>query len=80
MIHEGIRDLFASERGVFCILLLVAVTLLAFFSKVTADQWIEFAKWLVTVLVASKTITGVASIVKPAAQTAASSPPPTPKE
>lgn len=79
MIHDGIKDLFASERGVFCILLLVAATLLAFFGKVTADQWIDFTKWLVTILVASKTVTGVAQIMKPAQQPASSSPA-TPKE
>ena len=69
MIHDGIKDLFASERGVFCILLLIAATFLAFFGKVTADEWLAFAKWLATVLVASKTVTGAVEMMKPASLT-----------
>lgn len=78
MIHDGIKDLFASERGVFCILLLVAATVLAVFGTVTSQQWLDFAKWLATVLVASKTVTGAVEMMKPAQQQPASSPAPTP--
>ena len=55
---QGTKDLFASERGVFCILLLLCVTVLVAVGKVTADDWLTFAKYLLVVLVASKTATG----------------------
>jgi hypothetical protein len=46
------------ERGLFCILILVAVTTLAILKIVSGADWLDFAKWLTVTLVASKTITG----------------------
>lgn len=54
---QGTIDLLKSERGVFCLLVLAAVTVLAFVGRITGDQWIEFVKYLVGALVASKTVT-----------------------
>ncbi len=54
----GLRDLFASERGVFCLVLVVAATILTAMKIITGADWMTFAKWLALALVASKTVTG----------------------
>jgi hypothetical protein len=56
---QGARDLIASERGVFCIALLVAASVLAVAKVITGADWLTFAKWLAITLVTSKTATGV---------------------
>ena len=55
---QGARDLADSERGIFCLLLLVAATALAVLKIITGADWLMFAKWLAVTLVASKTATG----------------------
>lgn len=54
---QGIDDLLHSERGVFCVLALVAITVLVAIGKIDGATWIAFAKWLALALVASKTVT-----------------------
>jgi hypothetical protein len=56
----GTKDLLASERGVFCILILVAATVLAALKVITGADWLTLAKWLAVALVTSKTVTGAA--------------------
>lgn len=56
---QGVRDLMASERGWFCLALLVAATALAVLKIITGADWLTFAKYLAVTLVASKTATGV---------------------
>lgn len=55
---QGARDLIASERGFFCLALLVAAFALAAMKVITGADWLTFAKWLAITLVASKTATG----------------------
>lgn len=55
---QGLKDLFASERGVFCLVLVIAATVLAGMKIITGADWMTFAKWLALALVTSKTITG----------------------
>lgn len=55
---QGLRDLAASERGVFCLGLLLAATILAALKVITGADWLTFAKFLALTLVASKTATG----------------------
>lgn len=50
-------DLLGSERGIFCIFALVACTVLVALGSLTGDNWLDFTKYLVGVLVASKTVT-----------------------
>lgn len=57
-IPQGAIDLFDSERGLFCVLVLFAITLLVVLGKLDGATWTDFAKYLVGVLVASKTVTG----------------------
>ena len=54
---NGISDLMHSERGVFCFVALICATVLAALQQLTVDQWLEFAKWTLAFLVASKTVT-----------------------
>lgn len=60
----GATDLLESERGVVCILLLIAVTILVVLGKLTGEQWLTYTQVVVGLLVASKTITGVVETVK----------------
>lgn len=56
---QGAKDLLASERGVFAVLLVLTITLLVVLGKLTGQDWLAFAKWIAITLIASKTITGV---------------------
>lgn len=53
----GMKDLLASERGVFCIAVLLIASVLVFLGKLDGASWLDFAKYLTTALVASKTVT-----------------------
>jgi len=55
---QGAKDLIESERGVFCLLVLAAATVLAVVGTITGQSWLDFVKWLTITLVASKTATG----------------------
>lgn len=54
---NGLLDLLASERGVLAIMLVIVTGALVFTGRMTTEQWIEFNKWIGTVLIASKTVT-----------------------
>lgn len=65
---QGVKDLFASERGIFAIVLSLASTALVIVGKLEIQQWIDFNKWIGTVLIASKTVTTAIDMLrKPAA-------------
>lgn len=55
---QGAKDLLASERGVFCCLALVAVTVLCSLRVIGSDEWLSFVRYLLGLLVISKTVTG----------------------
>lgn len=54
---QGLKDLIASERGVFCVAALAFAFALVLVGRLTGDAWLEFTKYLVGALVASKTVT-----------------------
>lgn len=54
---RGLADLTQSERGAFCILALVAATVLVVVGKLDSAMWLDFSKWLAAALVAGKTVT-----------------------
>jgi len=54
---QGAKDLIASERGVFCIVLVVAATILAALKIITGADWLSFANVTLVTLVGSKTVT-----------------------
>lgn len=57
MLPNGLADLVHSERGTYCLLALLCVTVLAALKILTAEQWIGFVTLLTGALVTSKTIT-----------------------
>ena len=54
---QGAKDLLDSERGIFCILVAVAATVLVIVGSITGQNWLDFMKWLSVALVTSKTAT-----------------------
>lgn len=61
---QGLKDLFASERGIFCIVLVLASAGLVIVGSLKVDDWITYSKWIMITLVASKTVTGVVETYK----------------
>lgn len=59
---KGVSDLLESERGAFCVLALVACTVLVVVGKLPGASWLDFMKYLVGFLVASKTVTTAVEI------------------
>lgn len=55
---KGAKDLIESERGIFCILVLIAATILAIVKVITGEVWGALVKWIALSLVMSKTATG----------------------
>lgn len=53
----GVNDLLSSERGAWCIVLLIVATGLVLIGKITGEKWLEFVGHITGLLVASKTIT-----------------------
>ena len=60
---QGIKDLIASERGVFAIVLVLLVTVLTVLQIVTGADWLAYTKWIAVALIASKTLTGAVETV-----------------
>lgn len=59
----ALKDLWGSERGLVAIALIGAATVLAAMSVITADQWLDYSKWIFVTYVAGKTVTSAAGIV-----------------
>jgi hypothetical protein len=57
LMPQGIADLAHSERGAFCLLVLLAVTVLVVAGKLDGTAWIQVVMALTGLLVASKTVT-----------------------
>jgi hypothetical protein len=55
---QGVVDLFNSERGVLCVMLVIASTILIILKLLTPEQWLTYTQWICVTLVASKTVTG----------------------
>lgn len=53
-----------SERGLLAVVLIVCATVLAALSAITAEQWLDYSKWIFTAYVAGKTATGVVEALK----------------
>lgn len=53
----GMRDLMASERGVFCLAVLAFATALVILNKIAGDTWVSLTMAIAGMLVTSKTIT-----------------------
>jgi hypothetical protein len=60
----GIKDLFASERGLFGLMLVIAATALTGMGQMTVPQWQEFATWVFGIYVSGKSLTGAVGLIK----------------
>jgi len=59
----ALKDLWASERGIVAIALIGAATVLAGMSVISADQWLDYSKWIFVTYVAGKTVTTAAATI-----------------
>lgn len=82
----AIADLWKSERGLICVVLIIAATVLCAIRVLEAqqwDQWSSFVKWVFITYTAGKTVTGTAQVLKGGTadpETAAPATPATPAE
>lgn len=60
----AIKDLWASERGLIAVLLIVGATVLAALKVMTVDQWLDYTRWIFITYAAAKTVTGAFQIAK----------------
>ena len=60
---QGTVDLLNSERGAFCVAILVLGTVLVAMRILTGADWISLVKWIAITLVISKTATGALETV-----------------
>lgn len=67
----GLKDLFASERGVFAIAMTLCSTVLVYTGHMTTEVWTSFNELLCGLLIGGKTLTTTASILKSAPTAAA---------
>jgi hypothetical protein len=63
-VKQGTIDLLNSERGVLCLLLVVASTIFVLVGKLAVADWISYTQTITIALVASKTVTGVVETMK----------------
>lgn len=59
----ALKNLLGSEKGLVGLLLIVAVSVLAGFGKVTFEDWQEYTLYVFGVYVGGKTIQGVAATI-----------------
>lgn len=60
-----------SKRGMLCLALIIAATVLAVLSVFSADQWIDYTKWIFGFYVGGESITAAAQHIASAKKTAA---------
>jgi hypothetical protein len=54
---QGAKDLIESERGIYCVFVLLTATVLVVVGSITGQSWMDLAKWIGLTLVGSKTVT-----------------------
>lgn len=60
----AITDLWKSERGLVCVALIIAATVLTGLGKLTVPEWKDYTLYLFYGYAAAKTITGAVQIAK----------------
>jgi hypothetical protein len=61
---QAIKDMLGSERAVFALALIVGATVLTGMSLISPEEWIDFAKWIATIFIGSKTVTTAIEVWK----------------
>ncbi len=60
----AITDIWHSERGLICVLILITATILCAIGRMTVDQWTTTVQWTFGTYVVGKTATGIMESVK----------------
>jgi len=66
------KDLFASERGLLAVVLIMAATTLTALGHMSVAAWQDFALWIFGIYAGAKTLTSSVSLLKRPAPSAAS--------
>lgn len=53
----ALADIWKSERGLLCLVILLTATVLAGIGRMTTDQWISMVQWVFGIYAGSKAIT-----------------------
>lgn len=61
---SALQDLFASERGLFALVLVVAATVLTALGHMPVAQWQDFALWVFGIYASAKTLTSSVGLLK----------------
>lgn len=61
---KAIVDMLGSERAVFALALIIGATVLTALGQISPADWIEFAKYLGTIYIGSKTVTTAIEVIK----------------
>lgn len=59
----GIKDLFASERGLVGLVLIASCTTLVGLGQMTVADWTAYTKWIFLIYVGGKTVTGAVGMM-----------------
>lgn len=54
---DGIKGFLNSKRGMLCLALIIAASVLAIMAIFTKDDWIAYTKWIFTAYVAGESTT-----------------------
>lgn len=68
---SAIKDLLASERGLFGLLLVISATALTALDRMTVVQWQDFSTWIFGIYVGGKSLTGAVGLLKGSAEPSA---------
>lgn len=63
LVMTGLKDLFGSEKGILCLLVIVAATVLTGLGQMNVEQWTTFVEIVFGTYAVGKTATGVAGII-----------------
>jgi hypothetical protein len=64
----AIADLWKSERGIVGLALVIAATVMVALGRLSADQWVDYTKWIFVTYAAAKTVTGAIEATKKPAE------------
>jgi len=75
---SAIKDLFGSERGLLCLVLIISSTVLTALGHISYTDWREYTLYIFGTYVVGKTATGVATIMRSGPAAPAPQPAPAP--
>lgn len=61
MLPAVLRNFANSEKGIFCVALIVAASILASTGQMSVAEWQDYTKWIAGIFVGGKAIEGAAA-------------------